>query len=614
MSDTIKELRRQAMALPQEPGVYLMKDSRDTIIYIGKAKVLRNRVSQYFGSDTNHTEKVRQMVSRVHHFEYIVAGSEFEALVLECSLIKQYAPKYNILLKDDKGYRYIRVSPPPYSRITEVKQRAEDGARYIGPYMSSFVLRQAVDEVNRLFQLSTCKKPLKYGKSSERPCLNYHIGQCCAPCSGRVPEAEYAERVEQAVTYLTQGSSKLIALLTQRMNTAAETLDFETAAKLRDRIRALEKLGEKQIVVQSPIPRQDIIALAQAGDVACFEVFRFVGGALSDREEFLIDAVDDAAVARSEFLRRYYTMRDGVPPRIAMDGAVEDAELVERFLTERAAEQGARYTVRLAFPQKGRQAELLTMCRNNAAERVARQLETGGRDVTALEELRQLLGLESTPCRIESYDISHTGGTDVVGAMVVFRNGKPSRQDYRRFAIRTVQGQDDCACLREVLDRRLKEYEQHRDSGVGFGELPELILLDGGEGQVDAVKPRVDSFGYGIPVFGLVKDGHHRTRAITAEGGEIAIGGRRAAFTLAASIQEEVHRFAIGYHRQKRSRVIGSTLTAIPGVGEKRAALLLRHFGSVTAVRGATVEQLSAVKGMTRPAAEAIVRYFDNEN
>ena len=614
MSDTIKELRRQAMALPQEPGVYLMKDSRDTIIYIGKAKVLRNRVSQYFGSDTNHTEKVRQMVSRVHHFEYIVAGSEFEALVLECSLIKQYSPKYNILLKDDKGYRYIRVSPPPYSRITEVKQRAEDGARYIGPYMSSFVLRQAVDEVNRLFQLSTCKKPLKYGKSNERPCLNHHIGQCCAPCSGRVPEAEYAERVEQAVTYLTQGSSKLISLLTQRMNAAAEALDFETAAKLRDRIRALEKLGEKQKVVQSPIPCQDIIALAQAGDVACFEVFRFVGGALSDREEFLIDAVDDAAVARSEFLRRYYTMRDGVPPRIAMDGAVEDAELVERFLTERAAEQGARYTVRLAFPQKGRQAELLTMCRNNAAERVARQLETGGRDVTALEELRQLLGLESTPCRIESYDISHTGGTDVVGAMVVFRNGKPSRQDYRRFAIRTVQGQDDCACLREVLDRRLKEYEQHRDSGVGFGELPDLILLDGGEGQVDAVKPLVDSFGYGIPVFGLVKDGHHRTRAITAEGGEIAIGGRRAAFTLAASIQEEVHRFAIGYHRQKRSRVIGSTLTAIPGVGEKRAALLLRHFGSVTAVRGATVEQLSAVKGMTRPAAEAIVRYFDNEN
>lgn len=614
MTDKIKELRRQAMALPMQPGVYLMKDERGTIIYVGKAKVLRNRVSQYFGADTNHTDKVRQMVSRVDRFEYIVAGSEFEALVLECSLIKQYAPKYNILLKDDKGYRYIRVSPPPFSRITEVKQRADDGARYLGPYMSSFVVRQAVDEVNRLFQLSTCKKPLQYGKRGERPCLNHHIGQCCAPCSGRVSAAAYAERVEQAVTYLTQGSAKLIALLTERMNAAAEALDFETAARLRDRIRALDKLTEKQKVVQSPVPHQDVIALAQAGEVACFEVFRFVAGALSDREEFAIDAVDDVAESQAEFLRRYYSMRDRIPPRIVMDEPVEDAELLEQWLTERAAAQGARYAVKLVFAKRGRQAQLLSMCRDNAAEHVARQLETGGRDVTALAELQQLLGLASTPCRIESYDISHTAGTDPVGAMVVFRNGKPARQEYRRFAIRTAAGGDDCACLQEVLERRLREYEEHRESGAGFGELPDLILLDGGQGQLDAVKPLVDSFGHPIAVFGLVKDGHHRTRAITAEGGELAIQGRRAAFTLASSIQEEVHRFAIGYHRQKRRRVIGSTLTGIPGVGEKRAALLLRHFGSVTAVRGATVEQLAAVKGMTRPAAEAIVRFFDEQN
>lgn len=614
MTDKIKDLRRQAMALPMQPGVYLMKDERGTIIYIGKAKVLRNRVSQYFGSDTNHTEKVRQMVSRVDRFEYIVAGSEFEALVLECSLIKQYAPKYNILLKDDKGYRYIRVSPPPFSRITEVKQRTDDGARYLGPYMSSYVVRQAVDEVNRLFQLSTCKKPLQYGKRGERPCLNHHIGQCCAPCNGRVSAAAYAERVEQAITYLTQGSAKLIALLTERMNTAAEALDFETAARLRDRIRALDKLTEKQKVVQSPVPHQDVIALAQAGDIACFEVFRFVAGALSDREEFAIDAVDDIAEAQAEFLRRYYSMRDRIPPRIVMDEPVEDAELLEQWLTERAAAQGARYAVKLVFAKRGRQAQLLAMCRDNAAEHVARRLETGGRDVTALAELQQLLGLESTPCRIESYDISHTAGSDPVGAMVVFRNGKPARQDYRRFAIRTAMGGDDCACLREVLERRLREYEENRESGAGFGELPDLILLDGGQGQLDAVKPLVDSFGYGIAVFGLVKDGHHRTRAITAEGGELAIQGRRAAFTLVSSIQEEVHRFAIGYHRQKRRRVIGSSLTGISGVGEKRAALLLRHFGSVSAVRAATVEQLTAVKGMTRPAAEAIVRFFDEQN
>lgn len=614
MTEHIRALRRQAMALPLQPGVYIMKDSRDTIIYIGKAKALRNRVSQYFGSDTNHTEKVRQMVSRVDHFEYIVAGSEFEALVLECSLIKQYAPKYNILLKDDKGYRYIRVSTPPYSRITEVKQRAEDGARYIGPYMSSYILRQAVDEVNRLFQLSTCKKVLKYGHRGERPCLNHHIGQCCAPCTGRVSEAEYAERVEQAVTYLTQGSARLTALLTQRMNEAAEALDFETAARLRDRIRALSRLGERQKVVHSSVPRQDIIALVQAGDIACFEVFRFTGGALSDREEFLVDATDDPAAAKAEFLQRYYTMRDAIPPRIVMEAPVEDATLLEQWLTQRAAEQGARYAVHLVFPQKGQQAQLLEMCRDNAAERAARQLEVGGRDVTALEELRQLLGLAELPARIESYDISHTAGSDAVGAMVVFRNGRPDRQEYRRFAIRGGQGQDDCASLCEVITRRLNEYEQHRDSGKGFGELPDLILLDGGRGQLAAVKPLVDSFGYGIPVFGLVKDGHHRTRAITAEGGEIAIQGRRAAFTLASSIQEEVHRAAIGYHRQKRRRAVGSTLTEIPGVGAKRAALLLRHFGSLTAVRGATVDQLAAVKGMTRPAAEAVARFFAEEN
>ncbi len=614
MTDHIRELRRRAMALPLQPGVYLMKDSRGTVIYIGKAKALRNRVSQYFGADTNHTEKVRQMVSHVDHFEYLVADSEFEALVLECSLIKQYAPKYNILLKDDKGYCYIRVSPPPYSRITAVMQQRNDGARYLGPYMSSYVLRQAVDEVNRVFQLSTCKKALQYGHRGDRPCLNHHIGQCCAPCTGRVSEADYAERVEQAVTYLTQGGARLTALLTQRMNAAAEALDFETAARLRDRIRALAKLGERQKVVQSSVPRQDIIALAQAGEVACFEVFRFTGGALSDREEFLVEVTEDTPAAKAEFLRRYYSVREAVPPRIVMEGPVEDAELLGQWLTQRAAEQGARYAVRLVFPQKGQQAQLLAMCRDNAAERVARQLEAGGRDVTALEELRRLLGLPLLPVRVESYDISHTGGTDAVGAMVVFRNGRPDRREYRRFAIREAQGQDDCACLREVITRRLREYEAHRDSGKGFGELPDLILLDGGRGQLEAVKPLVRELGYDIPVFGLVKDGHHRTRTVTADGGEIAVQGHRAAFTLVSSIQEEVHRAAIGYHRQKRRRAVGSTLTDIRGVGAKRAALLLRHFGSVTAVRGATVEQLAAVKGMTRPAAEAVARFFAEEN
>lgn len=608
--DKKTELRAKAMSLPLEPGVYLMKDRKGTIIYIGKAKALKNRVSQYFGADTAHTEKVRQMVSRVDHFDYILTGSEFEALVLECSLIKQYAPKYNILLKDDKGYHYIRVSPPPYSRISEAKQKAEDGARYIGPYLSSFAIKQAVDEVNRLFGLSTCRKALEYRKACERPCLNHYIGQCCAPCTGKVSPNEYADRVEQAITYLTQGRTKLISLLRKQMETASDALDFETAARLRDRIRALEKLGASQKVVQSRIKRQDIVALSQAEGVACFEVFRFTDGALSDREHFFVDPSEDTPATRAEFLRRYYSLRDTVPPRIVLDGEIEDAELLSQWLTEKATAVGERYTVRFVFPERGEQAKLLAMCRDNAAERVAQQLHLRGRDFAALEELQNLLGLEKLPSRIESYDISHTAGSDVVGAMVVFQNGKPLKSAYRRFEIKSVVGQDDYACMREVIERRLRDYTEKADDAA-FGTLPDLILLDGGKGHVSVVKPLVDSFGYGIPVFGLVKDSRHRTRAVTEAGAELSIQSKRSVFTLLSAIGEEVHRFAIGYHRARhRKQGISTTLTEIPGVGAKRAALLLRHFGSLRAVKAATVDQLTAVKGMTRPAAETVARYF----
>ncbi len=608
--DKKAELRKAAMALPNDPGVYIMKDQKGTVIYIGKAKILKNRVSQYFGSDSNHTEKVRQMVIHVDRFEYIVTGSEFEALVLECSLIKQYTPKYNILLKDDKGYHYIRVSPPPYSRISEAKQKQDDGARYIGPYLSSFAIKQAVDEVNKLFELSTCRKPLCFHKATERPCLNHYIGQCCAPCTGKVSPSEYAERAEQAITYLTQGRHKLAASLRKRMETAAENLDFETAARLRDRLRALEKLNATQKVVQSRIKQQDIFAVAQSQGIACFEVFRFQDGALSDREHFTVEPSLDLPALRAEFLRRYYSIRDNVPPRIVLDGETEDAELLERWLTEKAAANGARYTVHFAYPQRGEQAQLLSMCRDNAAERVAQQLSLRGRDVAALSELQQLLGLPEMPSRIESYDISHTAGNDVVGAMVVFQNGKPLKSAYRRFEIKTVIGQDDYACMREVLERRLHEYKVSPDD-ESFGTLPDLILLDGGKGHVAAVKPLVDSFGYAIPVFGLVKDSHHRTRAITEAGAELSVGACRSAFTLVSAIQDEVHRFAISYHRAKRRKHNTATsLTEIEGVGEKRAALLLRHFGSLRAVREANIEQLIAVKGMTRPVAEKIVAYY----
>ncbi len=608
-TEKVKELRRQAMALPLLPGVYIMKDAQNAIIYIGKAKALKNRVSQYFGSDTNHPEKVRRMVSHVDHFDYIVTDSEFEALVLECSLIKQYNPKYNILLKDAKGYHYVRISPPPFSRIAIARMKLDDGARYMGPFVSSFTVQEAVDEACRVFQLPTCNRTFVKGKR-ERPCLNHYIQQCCAPCTGRVKESDYNERLNQALEFLTQGSEQMLKTLRARMEEAAENLEFEKAARLRDRIHAIERLGQKQKVVMSRIQEQDVIALAQGVEDICFEVFSFRGGRLADREDFLVDSMDrDAGLpaARAEFLRRYYSMREHVPPQITVDGEIEDGELLERWLTEKAGRR-----VRVVQPQKGEQAQLVEMCRNNAAERIARKSGMAGRDAAALDELARLLGLPEPPAYIESYDISNTGGSDNVAGMVVFENGKPLKSAYRRFLIKTVEGQDDYGSMREVITRRLNEYEQHKEEGTGFGRLPDLILLDGGRGHVSAVRPVVASFGLAVPVFGMVKDAHHRTRAIAEDGGEISINARRSAFTLISSIQEEVHRWAITYHRQRRQKNgIGTVLTEIEGIGEARAKALLKHFGSMKAIREASVEELAAVKGISRPSAEAVRRFFD---
>lgn len=607
---TLMELRQKSMALPQEPGVYLMKDASGTIIYIGKAKKLKNRVSQYFGSDTNHSVKVRQMVSHVETFDYIVVGSEFEALVLECALIKQHTPKYNILLKDDKGYHYIRVSPPPYSRLSEAHQTAEDGARYIGPYMSSYAIKQAVDEANKIYCLSTCARPLAYGeKSGTRPCLNHHIGQCCAPCTGKVDPDAYQERVDDAIEFLTQGSAKTMAVLQTRMEQAAERLDFEQAARLRDRINAIRRMGEKQKVVLSRIDEQDVIALAQGSGRACFEVFRFTGGQLTDREHFLLDEQDSAPAARREFLERYYTLRTRIPPQVTIDGETEDTELLEQWLTEKAGRR-----VHIVLPKIGEQARLVDMCRGNAAERIAQQVGMTGRDTAALEEIRLLLNLPSTPTYIECYDISHTAGSDPVAAMVVFENGQPLRSAYRKFRIKAAQGGDDYASMQEVITRRMEEYLAHQEEGVGFGRKPDLILLDGGQEHVAAVAPTLQAYDADIALYGLVKDDRHRTRAIALEGGEIAIRQNRAAFTLLSNIQEEVHRSAIRYHRQRRKgQSLHTTLLDIDGIGPTRAKTLLKQFGSLRGVQNATMEELLLVKGMTRPAAEAIQRYFQDK-
>ena len=609
--DKRRELRQKAMRLPLSPGVYLMHNKAGEIIYIGKAKALKNRVSQYFGSEKNHDAKVRRMVSNVDWFEYILCDSEFEALVLESSLIKQNQPKYNILLKDDKGYSYIRVSGGPWPRITEVKKVEDDGAKYIGPYLSSWSIKQTIDSARKIFKLPDCtrKFPQDFGKG--RPCLNYYIKQCCAPCRGRVSEAEYNEAFQEALDFIKGGSSTSVKALTAKMEEAAENMEFELAARLRDRIAAINKMKERQKVVASRVEEQDVFALAQGETHTAFEVFRFTGGKLSDRESFLTEGCQPDPEARSEFLRQYYAIRDRVPPVVTIDGPVEDAELVARWLSEKRGK-----SVKLHVPQRGEQAQLVQMCRQNAAESIARQAGSTGRDASALDELRRLLGLEKVPAYIECYDISNLQGGENVAGMVVFENGRPLKSAYRKFKIQTVTGQDDYGSMREVIRRRFTEYYARQQQGdtQGFGRLPDLVLLDGGKGHVAAVEPVLQEMGVNVPLFGLVKDDKHRTRAIALSGGEIAIQSNRRAFTLLSTIQDEVHRFAIGYHRQQRKKAaVSSTLTSIPGIGQARAKALLKHFKTVAAIGQADLKELEEAPSMTQPAARRVYQFFHGE-
>ena len=576
-----KELRRKAMQLPLSPGVYIMHNKAGDIIYIGKAKALKNRVSQYFGSEKNHDNKVRRMVSNVDWFEYILCDSEFEALVLESSLIKQHKPKYNILLKDDKGYSYVRVSQGPWPRITQVKQVEEDGAQYIGPYMSSWSTKQTVDSALKIFKLPDCSRkfPQDFGKG--RPCLNYYIKQCCAPCRGKVTEAEYNEAFQEAVDFIKGGSSSSVKVLTEKMEQAAENLEFELAARLRDRINAIQAMKERQKVVASRVEEQDVFALAQGETHTAFEVFRFTGNKLSDRESFLTEGCQPDPEAPLGIPAAVLTpIRDRVPPLVVLDGEVEDAELLARWLTEKRGK-----AVKVLIPQRGDQRQLVDMCRQNAAEHIARHTGTSGRDASALDELRRLLGLEKAPAYIESYDISNLAGGENVAGMVVFENGRPLKSAYRKFKIKNRRGPGTTTppCGRSsAAGSRSTRPASARASRRGFGRLPDLILLDGGKGHVAAVQPILDEMGFDVPLYGMVKDDKHRTRAIALDGGEIAISSHRRAFTLVSSIQDEVHRFAIGYHRQQRKKAaISSTLTSIPGIGETRAKALLRHFKTV---------------------------------
>lgn len=599
-------LRKKAMTLPLKPGVYLMKDKSGKIIYIGKAKALRNRVSQYFGSHRAHGEKVIKMVSLVRDFEYIVCDSEYEALMLECSLIKQHMPKYNILLKDDKGYHYIKVTKGEWPIISAAMQKEDDGSEYLGPYYSSYIVRQTVESARKAFMLPSCSKQLGNKKLNKRPCLNYYIKNCSAPCCSMIKHTDYLESVENALKFIKSGSGASLQELKEQMQVASDNFEFERAAILRDRIFAIEKITEKQKVVSSTYKNQDVIAAVNDNGTICFEVFSFRNGDLVDRREFVEPLIDDPIEARTEFILAYYSDSDYIPNRILIDTNIAEQETLEQILTEKAGRK-----VVILLPQKGEQLKLTQMCRDNAAERLTHELGYKGNKMTALEELKDHLSLPEIPNYIEAFDISNTAGSENVAGMVTFMNGVPYKAGYKKFKIKTFVGQDDTRSMAEVLDRRFTEYKNSPKDSVGFGKLPDLILLDGGKGQLSAVIPVLQKHGIDVPIFGMVKDSKHKTRAITAGGSDIEIKANRKVYSLIYEIQEEVHRFSVSFHHNRsRKKNIKSGLLEIEGVGKVKADLLIKFFKSVKAISEAELEDLIAVKGIDKKTAESIYNYF----
>ncbi len=606
---TREELKAAALSLPYEPGVYLMKNAEDTVIYVGKAKKLKNRVTQYFQDTASHNTKTRRMVSQVDHFETIAAATEFEALVLECSLIKHYMPKYNILLKDDKGYPYLRVDMrEPYPVITLAGRVKDDGASYFGPYGSRGRSQQVIDAIAAAFHLPKCSKKFPRDVGKERPCLNFQMGLCDGWCRPEMSMTEYRGRMEQAVLLLQGKQQPLCRELCEKMEQAADTLDFEHAALYRDRLRALEALSQRQLVTAGTMADTDVIGWYQTEAKACFAVLHFIRGNLMDKDYELLPAADDAGEALSSLVKQYYLTRKAAPKQILIPMPMEDAALFSELLLQKLDKR-----VQISVPQRGNKRKLLELAEKNAREEAVRATSAAERISGTLTLLRDMLGLAELPRRLEAYDISNTAGTDIVASMTVFVDGKPKKSDYKRFKLENMDDQDDYASMRQVLCRRFCRY---LDGDKGFDERPDALLIDGGAVHAETVREALSAMGIELPIFGMVKDDRHRTRAlVTPDGREIGIQTVPAVFALIGRIQEETHRFAITYHRTLRSkRVKGSQLDAIDGIGEKRRLALLKHYRSLAAIREASEEDLSHV--VPSAAAHAVYVHFhpDGEN
>ena len=599
---TFDELKEKALTLPYAPGVYIMRDKTDKVIYVGKAKKLKNRVSQYFQDTASHSPKTRIMVGKIHHFDVIVAASEFEALVLECSLIKRYMPKYNILLKDDKGYPYLRLNMKDiYPKITLVSKLADDGADYYGPYGGRSVTHDVMEAIRLTLKLPGCNKQFPRDLDKERPCLNYHMNQCAGWCQSSKSCTQYRETMLQARELLRGNYKSVAEQIRQQMLSAAENLEFELAASLRDRLNAVENLGQKQLVTAGTLADTDVVGYGETEAKACFAVLHFSGGNLLDKEYEVFPRPDDKVEAVSSLMKQFYLSRGLAPRRVLLPFEMEDTELFAQLLEQ---QYGRR--PRLHVPQRGDNVRLVELACKNAYEEAQRVTGKEERVSATLTLLGKMLAIEP-PARMESYDISNISGTDIVASMVVFKDGKPSKSDYKRFKLEGLNDQDDYASMHQILKRRFSHYKA---GDKGFSEAPDLLLIDGGVNHAKVAVRALEELELDFPVFGMVKDDRHRTRAlVTPQGQEIRIDNNQAIFSLIGNIQEETHRFAITYHRQLRSkRLRYSELDGIPGIGPKRKQELLRQFKSLTAIGQASLPELERL--LPKDAAAAVYHHF----
>lgn len=611
-------IQEELKKLPGKPGVYLMHDEKDAIIYVGKAISLKNRVRQYFQSSRNKGAKIEQMVTHISRFEYIVTDSELEALVLECNLIKEHRPKYNTMLMDDKTYPFIKVTVnEPFPRVMMARRMKKDKAKYFGPYTSAGAVKDTIELIRKLYHIRSCNRSLPKDIGKERPCLNYHIHQCYAPCQGYISREEYRKSIDEVVRFLNGNYDPILKELEEKMLDASENLEFEKAIEYRELLASVQKIAQKQKITDTAGDDRDIIAMASEGEDAVVQVFFIRGGRLIGRDHFYLKIAENDTKSEilSSFIKQFYAGTPYIPAELMLPEEIEDQEIIEEWLTTRR-----EHKVRLRIPKKGTKEKLVELAQKNAQmvlkndkERLKRE---EGRTIGAVKELEKILGLTGI-IRMEAYDISNTNGFDSVGSMVVYEHGKPKRNDYRKFKIKSVQGPDDYASMNEVLTRRfehgLRERQDESETG-GFQAFPDLIMMDGGRGQVNIALEVLEKLNLHIPVCGMVKDDNHRTRGLYFNNVELPINRNSECFRLITRIQDEAHRFAITFHRQLRSKgQVHSILDDIPGVGPARRKDLMRSFENIEAIRNATVDNLKELPSMNEKSAQEVYKFFHQD-